>query len=85
MTAKDPVLIISQQGKIINSLLSYGNGNNSNHGLSWQILPLLLVKIAVNPKGLTAFCALLRPNLHTVNCKASKMLGVKMRFVVLRW
>ena len=60
MTAKDPVLIISQQGKIINSLLSYGNGKNSNHGLSWQILPLLFVKIAVNPKGLTAFCALIK-------------------------
>ncbi|MGN0529909.1 MAG: hypothetical protein ACI4IH_02310, partial [Eubacterium sp.] len=31
-----------------------------NHGLSWQILPLLFVKILVNPKGLTAFCALIK-------------------------
>ena len=37
-----------------------GNGNNPNHGLSWQILPLLFVKILVNPKGLTAFCALIK-------------------------
>ena len=40
--------------------MKLGNGNNANHGLSWQILPLLFVKILVNPKGLTAFCALIK-------------------------
>ena len=40
--------------------MKLGNGNNVNHGLSWQILPLLFVKILVNPKGLTAFCALIK-------------------------
>ena len=45
---------------IISGLFFQGNGNNLNHGLSWQILPLLFVKILVNPKGLTAFCALIK-------------------------